>query len=158
MARRRLPQPRPGETLQPTALVHELFLRLGGDHPPAFKNRRHFFGTAARAMNRILVDRARGRLAQKRNGGVPPEPFDPEDAPLAGPPLPDEALDQLAAALEKFRLRQPERAELVELRFFLAKQYDEIAELLGISVPTAKVWWRHARAWLEVEINTSLPD
>ena len=158
MAHRRLPYRKPGETFQPTELVHELFLRLGGDQPPVFKNSRHFFGCAARAMQRILVDRVRRIMAAKRNGGKKPESLDVlGDLDIPCPILDDEVLLLLDEALEKFRLIHPERAQLVGLRFFLGMDYVEAAKLLEISVSTAKVWWRHSRAWLEAEMQTSLP-
>lgn len=141
----------PGQTLQPTALVHEAWLRLGGSDAPGFQNRAHFFGAAAEAMRRILIERARRRLAAKRGGGVVAVELDEIAIP---PPTADD--DQLLAvneALEKFAALDPCKAELVKLRYFVGMSFDEAATALGIAVPTAKQWWAYARAWLTVELR-----
>ena len=140
-----------GQTLQPTALVHEAWLRLGGSDAPGFQNRAHFFGAAAEAMRRILIERARRRLAAKRGGGVVAVELDEIAIP---PPTADD--DQLLAvneALEKFAALDPCKAELVKLRYFVGMSFDEAATALGIAVPTAKQWWAYARAWLTVELR-----
>ena len=140
-----------GHTLQPTALVHEAWLRLGGDAAPSFQNRAHFFGAAAEAMRRILIERARRRLAAKRGGGAVEVDLDEIEIPS---PLADD--DQLLAvneALEKFAALDPRKAELVKLRYFVGMSFDEAATALGIAVPTAKQWWAYARAWLTVELR-----
>jgi len=138
-------------TLQPTALVHEVWLRLGGDNAPAFQNRAHFFGAAAEAMRRILIERARRRIAAKRGAGAVhvdvsefeiPSPFQNDDQLFAV----NEALDKLAAV-------DPNKAELVKLRYFIGMSFDEAAAALGIAIPTAKQWWAYARAWLSVELR-----
>ena len=140
-----------GHTLQPTALVHEAWLRLGGDAAPSFQNRAHFFGAAAEAMRRILIERARRRLAAKRGGGAVEVDLDEIEIPS---PLADD--DQLLAvneALEKFAALDPRKAELVKLRYFVGMSFDEAATALGIAVPTAKQWWAYARSWLTVELR-----
>ena len=141
----------PGQTLQPTALVHEAWLRLGGSDAPSFQNRAHFFGAAAEAMRRILIERARRRVAAKRGAGAAMVDVDEFEVPS---PLADD--DQLLAvneALEKFAALDPRKAELVKLRYFVGMSFDEAATALGIAVPTAKQWWAYARAWLTVELR-----
>lgn len=139
-------------TLQPTALVHEAWLRLGGEAQPSWQNRRHFLGAAAEAMRRILIDRARSRAALRHGGGLQRVTLAPgEDLP--GTDFPDERLLALADALEKFALVSPERAELVKLRYFTGLTLEETAAALSIAVPTAKRWWTFARAWLLREMS-----
>lgn len=139
-----------GQTLQPTALVHEAWLRLAGNGAPRFENRGHFFAAAAEAMRRILVDRARRRLADKRGAGAEHLPLD--DLDLPAPIRQDDHLLAVHEALEKFARLDPRKAELVKLRYFVGMSFDEAAAALGIAVPTAKQWWAYARAWLRVEI------
>lgn len=141
----------PGQTLQPTALVHEAWLRLGGSDAPGFQNRAHFFGAAAEAMRRILIDRARRRLAAKRGGGVVAVELD--EIAIPAPAADDDQLLALNDALEKFTALDPRKAELVKLRYFVGMSFDEAATALGIAVPTAKQWWAYARAWLTVELR-----
>ena len=140
-----------GHTLQPTALVHEAWLRLAGDAAPEFQNRAHFFSAAAEAMRRILIDRARRRTAAKRGGGA--APVDLEEVEIASPVADDDALLRLDEALEKFAALDPRKAELVKLRYFVGLSFEEAATALGIAVPTAKQWWAYARAWLAVEMR-----
>lgn len=137
---------RPGQTLQPTALVHEAWLRL---HDQTFENRAHFFGAAAEAMRRILVDRARRRNAVKNGGGV--EKVDFQDVEIASPAPVDEIL-AVHEALDRLTAHDARKAELVKLRYFAGLPFDECAALLGISVPTAKRDWSYARAWLHEAI------
>jgi len=132
-------------TLQPTALVHEAYLRLIGSQPEGWQNRGHFFGAAAEAMRRILIDHARQRGRLKRGGDL-------ERIPLADPlessgDDPDELL-ALNAALSEFEQLMPERAALVKLRYFAGLDEATAAESLGISRATASRWWVFARAWL----------
>ena len=139
-----------GQTLQPTALVHEAWLRLGGDQQPGWQNRAHFFASAAEAMRRILIDRARSRHAVRHGGGLVRLNLDD----LAVAAAPDD--DQLLAvndALEKLALVEPRKAELVKLRYFAGLTVEEAAGALGISEPTAKRWWAYARAWLFREMR-----
>lgn len=140
-----------GHTLQPTALVHEAWLRLGGNAAPSFQNRAHFFGAAAEAMRRILIERARRRLAAKRGGGT--APVDLDEIEIPSPVADDDQLLAVNEALEKFAVLDPRKAELVKLRYFVGMSFDEAATALGIAVPTAKQWWAYARAWLTVELR-----
>jgi RNA polymerase sigma factor (TIGR02999 family) len=140
-----------GHTLQPTALVHEAWLRLAGDEAARFENRAHFFGAAAEAMRRILIDRARRRLAAKRGNGA--EPLDVDGIEIPSPAADDDTLLQVNEALEKFQAIDPRKAELVKLRYFVGMNFEETAAALGIAVPTAKQWWAYARAWLTVEMG-----
>jgi RNA polymerase sigma factor (TIGR02999 family) len=135
------------ESLDPTALVHEAWLRLA-NAPVQWQDRSHFFRTAATAMRRILVDRARAKLAEKRDGGARVELA---DFPA---PVPDGRLLALDEALERLALAKPDHARLVELRFFAGLSGDEAAAGLGISPATADRMWRYARAWLQVELGT----
>jgi len=141
-----------GQTLQPTALVHEAWLRLGGDEAPSFQNRAHFFGAAAEAMRRILIERARRRVAAKRGGGV--AMVDVEGIKIPSPVADDNQLHAVNEALEKFATLDPRKAELVKLRYFVGMNFEEASAALGIAVPTAKQWWAYARAWLTVELRT----
>ena len=141
---------RPAHTLQPTALVNEVFLRLLDGRKVAWQNRAHFFALAARMMRRILVDHARARLAEKRGGGAVPllleASFDP--APMSDRAL--LALDDALAALKRMDSRQ---CRIVELRYFAGLTLEETAELLGVSVATVKREWTMARAWLRREVE-----
>ena len=139
-----------GQTLQPTALVHEAWLRLGGDQQPVWENRAHFFASAAEAMRRILIDRARSRLAQRHGGGL--HRLNVDDLELAADPDDDLVL-AVNDALEKFALVEPQKAVLVKLRYFAGLTVEEAAQTLGISEPTAKRWWAYARAWLMQEMR-----
>ncbi len=144
-------------TLQPTALVHEAWLRLSGDNGQNnFANRSHFFGAAAEAMRRILIERARRRTAAKRGGGA--AHVDVDAIEIAAPVADDEALLRLNEALGKFAAVDARKAELVKLRYFAGMNYEEAATVLDIAVPTAKEWWAYARAWLAVEIRVAPPE
>jgi RNA polymerase sigma factor (TIGR02999 family) len=136
-------------TLQPTALVHEAWLKVSGSDERLWRGRQHFFATAAEAMRRILVDRARRRLAAKRGAGAERVDSDAIDIPA---PVPDDQLLAMNEALEKFTTQDARKAELVKLRYFVGLSFEEAAEVLGIAVPTAKQWWGYARAWLRVEL------
>ena len=140
-----------GHTLQPTALVHEAWLRLGGEDAPTFQNRAHFFGAAAEAMRRILIEHARRRLAAKRGAGV--EAVDLDGLEISSPLVDDGQLLAVNEALEKFSAVDERKAELVKLRYFVGLNFEEAAAALGIAVPTAKQWWAYARAWLTVEMR-----
>lgn len=140
-----------GQTLSPTSLVHEAYLRiLGSANGDAWANRRHFFAAAAEAMRRILVENARRKKALKHGGGM--ARHDCALVPVASPESDettlsvDESLDALAAV-------DPVKAELVKLRFFVGLTTAEAAEILGISVATAERYWQYARAWLYAHIG-----
>jgi RNA polymerase sigma factor (TIGR02999 family) len=154
LAAHRLAGERHAQTLQPTALVHEAWLRLSGDPAREWNGRQHFFAAAAEAMRRILVDRARRRLAAKRGAGEACLDADELDIPA---PVPDDQLLEVNDALEKFAQQDPRKAELVKLRYFVGMTFEEASEALGIAVPTAKQWWAYARAWLTVEMRGSVP-
>jgi RNA polymerase sigma factor (TIGR02999 family) len=140
-----------GQTLQPTALVHEAWLRLvDKEGQGQFNSRAHFFGAAAEAMRRILIDRARRKLAQRHGGGQ--QRLDIADVEITAEVKDDELL-ALDEALAKFAVAHPPKAELVKLRYFGGLTITEAAEILGIAEPTAKRHWAFARAWLQAEIN-----
>ena len=143
LARAKMAREQPGHTLQPTALVHEAWMRLGEQR---FENRAHFFGAAAEAMRHILVDRARHKLAVRHGGGQ--ERVDVDDIEIAAPTPKDDELLTVHEALGKFAAHDPRKAELVKLRYFAGLSIDEAADVLGISAPTAKRDWTYARAWL----------
>lgn len=141
----------PGHTLQPTALVHEAWLRLVGPEQQAqFQNRGHFFGAAAEAMRRILVDRAREKKALKRGGNL--ERLDIEAVELPSP-MPDDGLLALDEALDRLATVDTRAAELVKLCFFVGLTQEEAARELGVSVSTAERIWAFARAWLLREVR-----
>lgn len=142
---------RAGHTLQPTALVHEAYMRLIGLTDLTLESRRHFYGAAAGTMRRILVDHARQRKARKR-GGPDAVRVEIEDLDaLAGPKALDfEALDE---ALEAFARVAPEQARVVELRYFAGFSLEETADLVGVSTRTVKRDWQMASAWLRREMS-----
>jgi RNA polymerase sigma factor (TIGR02999 family) len=161
LAIRNLAQEKPGQTLQPTALVHEAYLRLippsGQDHsgPLATANRRYFFAAAAEAMRRILIDQARRKRALKHGGGRIHVDF-PPDLPSLSPD--NAALDDLSLALDSLAESHPDHAELVKLRFYLGMSADQAAEILGISPSSADRRWVFARAWLRRELEKLNPS
>ena len=140
----------PGQTLQPTALVHEAWLRLTGNEPRQWNGRAHFFGAAAEAMRRILIENARRKKALRHGAGRPR--LDIHDLDLAAPAAADSLL-AINEALEKLAAQQPQKAELVKLRYFAGMSIEEAADLLQISPATAKRWWLYARAWLFEEVK-----
>jgi len=146
----KLAQESPGQTLQPTALVHEAWLRLVGDHPTSFKDREHFFRASAEAMRRILIDRARRKQAKRHGGDYQRVDIDGFDPAL---PAADEQLLDINEALDKFAMEHPVQAELVSLRYFVGLTNDEVAEVMDISVSTVKNYWAFSRAWLLNEIE-----
>jgi RNA polymerase sigma factor (TIGR02999 family) len=146
LARRRMRQERPDQTLQATALVHEAYIRLV-DAPEAqtWDGRWHFFAAAAEAMRRILVDGARSRARLKRGGGSKRVDLDPAELTLDEPPDQLIALDE---ALSKLAEEHPEKAQLVKLRYFAGLTIEEAAQALCIGTTTAHRHWTYARAWL----------
>jgi RNA polymerase sigma factor (TIGR02999 family) len=153
LAAAKLAREAPGQTLQPTALVHEAWLRLGGDAQPAWANRAHFFAAAAEGMRRILIDTARRKRAARHGGefarvsasatGFDVEAVAEDDEELL---LVNEAIDALAA-------HDARKAELVKQKYFVGLTLEEAADVLGISHRTAKRDWAYARAWLFNEVQ-----
>ena len=138
------------QTLQPTALVHEAWLRLVGSKDQSWENRGHFFGAAAEAMRRILIENARRKRAVRHGGKQ--QRVDIDKLEIAANTK-DEELLAMDDALERFTVFDPQKAELVKLRYFAGLTNDEAAGILGISGPTAKRWWTYARAWLFSQIR-----
>jgi RNA polymerase sigma factor (TIGR02999 family) len=151
-ARVRLANERAGHSLQPTDLVHEAFMRLEGYGSIAWKDRAHFFAVAARVMRRVLVDRARKRGAIKRGGAERTVTLTEPRAPARSVDVDVLALNQ---ALSRLAERDPRQCEVAELRYFGGLSQEEIAEVLGISVPTVKRDWRVARLWLRRELSAA---
>lgn len=151
VAAHKLAVERPGYTLVPTALVHEAWLRLNCGQGAHFQNRAHFFAAAAEAMRRILIDRARRRLAAKRGFGA--EALDLDQFEIPSSAAADDVLLQLNEVFKEFEKLHPRKAEVVKLRYFVGMTFEETAEVLGIAVPTAKKWWAYARAWLRLEMD-----
>jgi RNA polymerase sigma factor (TIGR02999 family) len=138
-----------GQTLQATALVHEAWLRVGGE-AQGWQSRWHFFSAAAEAMRRILIDRARSKRAKRHGGGL--ERVDVDGVEIAAPVEESELLD-VHDALDAFAEKHPTKAELVKLRYFAGLTLPEAAEVIGISAPTAERHWAFARVWLFREIS-----
>lgn len=148
LAAQRLAREKPGQTLEATALVHEAYLRLVGARPDgSWDGRRHFFAAAAEAMRRILIERARRRMRLRHGGNYGRVALDP-DAIAAPESLADDRLLALDAALDKLAAEDPDKAQLVRLRFFAGLTLEQAAELLGISRATAVRQFSYARAWL----------
>ncbi len=141
----KMAQQQPGHTLQPTALVHEAWLKLVGMENPSFANRAHFFSAAAEAMRHILIDRARRKQTQRHGGALKRVALD--EFELVSP-IPDEQLLALNEALDRFALQFPTQAEVVKLRYFVGMTNEETAQLLAVSVSTVKNYWNFSRAWL----------
>jgi RNA polymerase sigma factor (TIGR02999 family) len=150
LAASRMVNEAPNQTLQPTALVHEAWLRLVGDTNPNFSGRAHFFGAAAEAMRRILIEKARRKRAQRHGGDH--HRVDLESIDVAGPGDDDQLL-AVNDALDKLAAIHAVQAEVVKLRCFVGMTNIEAAQALGLTERTAKYYWTHARAWLIHEIN-----
>ena len=154
LAAQHLARERPGQTLDPTALVHEAYLRLLGSaagapgEEPHWAGRRHFFAAAAEAMRRILIEKARRKRRAKHGGGRQRVALD-EALPAA---MPRDDLVALDEALTRFAQREPAKAELVKLRFFAGLTLPQAAQVLGISPATAQRHWTYARTWLYAEL------
>lgn len=160
LAKQKLAREAPGQTLQPTALVHEVYLRLVGNdgergrvsapsdsaaHSPGFQNRGYFFAAAAEAMRRILVDHARRKQAIKHGGARRQQDVDLDLLPL---PEPREDILALDDALDRLAAVDPRKAELVKLRYFVGMTMEEAAQTLGVSLSSAEKYWTYAKAWL----------
>lgn len=141
---------RPDHTLQPTALVHEAYMKLIDQKQVRWQNRAHFFGIAAQVMRRILMDHARKHKAEKRGGEADKLPLEDEILVVS-----NEKSDELIAlddALERLAKLDPQKARIVELRYFGGLSIEEAAEVTGVSVPTVNRQWRMAKAWLYGQI------
>ena len=151
LAAQRMAHEAPGQTLQATALVHEAWLRLGGDDQPGWQNRAHFFAAAAKAMRRILIDKARRKNYLCHGGGAERVNLDGLDLAAS---VDDEQLLALNEALDHLAAHDATKAEVVKLRFFAGLTNEQVARVLGVSEPTVKRHWAYARAWLFREMNS----
>ncbi len=138
------------QTLQPTALVHEAWMRLVGNDNPKFENRAHFFAAAAEAMRRILIEKARRRRAVRHGGGQQRVAFEQAEFATASG---DDQLLAVHEALDKLAAQNKAQGELVKLRYFVGLTLAEAADVLGMSARTADNYWAHARAWLFRELK-----
>ncbi len=152
MAAHKMANERPGQTLQPTALVHECWLRLVGDGACRFANRAHFFGAASEAMRRILVESARRKNCVKRGGHLERVDLDAVDLPL---PMPEDQLIALDEALDRLTAVDRRAAEVVKLCFFVGLTHEQAAKELEVSLSTVERLWGFARAWLFREMQKS---
>jgi len=155
MARRYMAHERPGHTLQPTALVHEAFVRLVDTAQASFENRAHFFAVCAQVMRRVLVDWARSRQAQKRGGEV--RPLELDEALVVGEE-PGRDLVALNDALKVLSAQDARKGQVVELRFFGGLSVEETATVLKVSPETVKRDWKFAKSWLRRELNREMPS
>jgi RNA polymerase sigma factor (TIGR02999 family) len=153
VAARQLRSERAAHTLQPTALVHEVFIKLVDQRQVDWRNRAHFLGVAAKVMRRILVDRARRHMASKRGDGVPCVPIDEAKDIVASNEMPILALDH---ALDRLEAIDGELAKIVELRAFGGLTIEQAAHVLSVSPSTAKRDWRTAKAWLSRELGSGV--
>lgn len=149
MAAAKMSWERPGQTLQPTALVHEAWMRLGTG---GFNDRAHFFAAASEAMRRILIERARRKHREKRGAGA--EHIDVDELEIAAPEGNEEEWLAVNEVLDRLAAQDVRKAKVVKLRYFVGLSFEETAAVLGISVPTAKREWAYARAWLHQAILT----
>jgi RNA polymerase sigma factor (TIGR02999 family) len=147
LAASQLARLRPGQTLQPTALVHEAYIKLVGSGDPGWDGRGHFFAAAAMAMRELIVDAVRRKSAAKRGGGVPPEELHTALAVPGGGPGLDDVL-AVDAALKQLEAQHPRKAKVVVMRYFGGLADEEIAAAVGVDVRTVERDWRFARAWL----------
>ena len=150
LASAKMAQQAPGQTLQPTALVHEAWLRLVGSKNPTFRNSKHFFAAAAEAMRHILIDRARRKQTERHGGRF--ERVEIEEFELAAP-SPDDELLAVHEVLDAFSVQYPVQAELIKLRYFVGMSNEEVSHILGISLSTVNNYWNFSRAWLFKEIR-----
>ena len=153
LAASKMARENPGQTLSPTALVHEAWLRLGGDQQPRWRNRAHFFAAAAESMRRILVDNARRKRAVRHGGPLAKVSANATGFDVAAPTEDTETLLTMNEALDRFATHDPRKAELVKLKYFAGLTLEEAADTLEISHRTAKRDWAYARAWLFNEVK-----
>lgn len=153
LARVRMSKESPDQTLQPTALVHEAYVKLVRHEEQTWQNRGHFFFSAAEAMRRILVDRARRKMTQRRGAKAEHVHLDHMEIPDQ---MDEEQILDVHEALKKFTTVDPKKAELVKLRFFVGMTTKQSADVLGISLPTANRWWVYCKAWLYREMTQNL--
>lgn len=152
LASGRMSRQAPGQTIQPTELVHEAWLRLVGSKDRKFQNQAHFFSAAAEAMRHILIDRARRKLTRRHGGDH--ERVDFEEQDLAAPEK-DEQMIAVHEVLDELAKDYPQQAEVVKLRYFVGMTNEEVAQALNISVATVKNYWTFARTWILNEIEKS---
>lgn len=151
LAAAKLSKEKPGQTLQPTMLVHEAYVRLVDvEHPQQWNGRGHFFGAAAEAMRRILVERARRKQSQKHGGQMQRVDL---DVALAAAENPVEGLLELDEALTRFEQQWPDKAKLVKLKYFAGLTIPQASQAMEISTATAERYWRFARAWLHAQLK-----
>jgi RNA polymerase sigma factor (TIGR02999 family) len=153
LATSHMAQERPGQTLQATAVVHEAWLRLVSDGDRTWQNRAHFFGAAAEAMRRILIENARRKSAVKRGGGLARMNIEGMDLAAASP---DDKILLLDEALEKFQAEDPENARIVVMKFFGGMTNQEVAEHLGVTERTVERRWAFARTWIFQNIKSQV--
>jgi RNA polymerase sigma factor (TIGR02999 family) len=153
LAASKMARENPGQTLAPTALVHEAWLRLGGDQQPRWRNRAHYFAAAAESMRRILVDNARRKRAIRHGGPLAKVSANATGFDVAAPTEDSETLLTMNDALDRFAAHDPRKAELVKLKYFAGLTLEEAADTLEISHRTAKRDWAYARAWLFNEVK-----
>jgi len=150
LAASKLAREDPGQTLQPTALVHEVWLNLVGDRNPSLKDRTRFFRASAEALRHILIDRARRKKTVRHGSGY--RRIDFEDFDMASPAADDQVL-AINEALDKLTNKHPVQAEVVKLRYFGRLTNAQVSDVLGVSVSTVKNYWAFSRAWLLSEIE-----
>ena len=152
LARSQMDRETPGQTLQPTALVHEAYMRLVGDGDLKWENRAHFFGAAARSMRQILINRAKRKKSQKHGGELVRRDF--EDGLFFEEPEPDHLLS-LDLALERLETIDPRKGQIVMLRYFAGLNIEDTAKAMDLSPATIKREWQFARTWLHREMSNS---
>jgi RNA polymerase sigma factor (TIGR02999 family) len=152
LAAHKMAQEKPGQTLQPTALVHEAWLRLAGSNQQQWRGRDHFFSAAAEAMRRILVDNARRKQRVRHGGGLQREEIESIDLPIAAEP---EKCLQVNEYLEQLAMEDPVKAEVVKLRVFVGLSVSEIASVLNCSEKTVQRHWTFAKAWLSRALKSA---
>lgn len=151
LAAARMARESPGQTLQPTALVHEAWLRLVGDENRKWDGRAHFFAAAAEAIRRILVERARRRQRLRHGGGQEPVDLEVVEIPVA---IADEKVLQVSEALDELEAEDATEARIVKMKFFMGMKVDEISAALGVSDKTVQRHWAHAKVWLYQRIRS----